>query len=475
MGSILLAVGLPLYCGLSLAAPQTGEPHPPNVLLIAVDDLNDWVGALGGHPQARTPHLDQLASSGRLFTNAHCQAPVCTPSRASLFTGLYPSSNGMYFLQPALSKVEALAKRETLIERFAEAGYSTLGVGKLYHGGGEAGYFQTYGGGFGGFGPYPDEKISHPIGHPLWDWGAYPESDGEMPEHAVADWAIERLLAPRDEPFFLAAGFWRPHVPMYAPERWFDVLGPEDEVVLPTVPEDDPADLPAYARALTIGLPAPRHEWLVENDQWRAAVHAYLACTAFVDAQIGRVLTALEEGPHAENTIVVLFSDHGFHLGEKSRWAKRSLWEESTRVPLIIAGPGIEPGTCGAPVELVDLFPTLLEMCGLESEVHLDGDDLGPLLADPGADWDHPARTTFGPGNHALRTGRWRYIRYADGSEELYDHDADPGEWHNLASAPEHADVLARLRKALPSTELDPVPGTGGAGLEAMREAGEVR
>ena len=171
----------------------------------------------------------------------------------------------------------------------------------------------------------------------------------------------------------------------------------------------------------------------------------------------------------------MLFSDHGFHLGEKSRWAKRSLWEESTRVPLIIAGPGIEPGTCGAPVELVDLFPTLLEMCGLESEVHLDGDDLGPLLADPGADWDHPARTTFGPGNHALRTGRWRYIRYADGSEELYDHDADPGEWHNLASAPEHADVLARLRKALPSTELDPVPGTGGAGLEAMREAGEVR
>lgn len=440
---------------------------PPNVILITVDDMNDWVGCLDGHPQARTPNIDALARRGTLFTNAHCQAPVCTPSRASLFTGRLPSTTGMYFLQPALTQVTALAEVRTLVGRFSSEGYETLGVGKLHHGGGEGGYFQTYGGALGGFGPRPEEKLAYPDGHPLWDWGPYPASDAEMPDSKVADWAIERLGEPREDPFLLAVGFWRPHVPMCVPEHWFECI--EGPVTLPPVLEGDVDDLPLYATQLTVGHPAPRHTWMVENDAWRDAVHAYLASCAFVDDQIGRLLGALKSSQHATNTLVVLLSDHGFHLGEKERWAKRSLWEESTRVPLILAGPGVEISRCGAPVGLVDVYPTLLDLCGLEADGELDGHSLSPLLR--GETWPHGALTTFGPGNHSVRTEEWRYIRYADGSEELYAHPKDPHEWHNLASDPAHAATCASLRKLLPANDAPPVPGTAGAGWDAMQAA----
>ena len=352
-------------------------PSPPNVVLITIDDLNDWVGCLGGHPQARTPSLDALAARGTLFTNAHCQAPVCTPSRASLFTGRLPSTTGMYFLQPNLSQVAGLADVVTLAERFAAEGYATLGVGKLYHGP-EDRYFQTYGGAKGGFGPRPAEKLAYPQGHPLWDWGPYPASDAQMPDTKVADWAIARLAEEREGPFFLAVGFWRPHVPMYVPAPWFDAF--REQIRLPTTRADDRDDLPRYAAELTVGHPAPRHEWMVEHDAWRDAVHAYLASGSFVDHQVGRVLAALEASDHAGDTIVVLLSDHGFHLGEKQRWAKRSLWEESTRVPLILAGPGVPVGRRDAGVGLVDVYPTLLELCGLSAQADLDGHSLVPLL-----------------------------------------------------------------------------------------------
>lgn len=446
--------------------------EPPNVLLIAVDDLNDWVGCLGGHAQARTPHLDALGARGVLFRDAHCQAPVCTPSRASLLTGRLPSTTGMYFLQPALARVPELAEVPTLVEHLGAGGYDTLGAGKIYHGGGEARYFDEYAGGMGGFGPRPPEKLSYPRGHPLWDWGRYPEDDAEMPDAKLAGWAAERLSEEREEPFLLAVGFWRPHVPMCVPAPWFDRIGEEAEVELPRAPDSDREDLPRYARDLTVGHPAPRHDWMVEHEAWRGAVHAYLASTAFVDAQIGRVLRALEEGPHAEDTVVVLLSDHGFHLGEKRRWAKRSLWQESTRVPLIVAGPGIEPGVCDRPVGLVDVFPTLLELCGLESAPELDGESLVPLLRDPAAPWPHAAVTTFGPGNHAVRTERWAYLRYADGSEELYDRVEDPDEWRNLAGREELAGVREELRARLPAEHAPMVAGSAGAGLEAMRAAG---
>ena len=471
---------LPLVALVSglLAVPAGAQDSRPNVLLLAVDDLNDWVGALGGHPQAKTPNIDRLAARGTLFANAHCQAPVCSPSRASLMTGRLPSSTGMYFLLPALAAEPSLKDTVTLVQRFAEEGYATFGVGKVHHGN-ERPFFGEYGGAMGGFGPRPEDKLSYPIGHPLWDWGAYPEKDEQMPDRRVADWAAQKLAEEHDRPFFLAAGFWRPHVPMYAPEPWFD-LHPREEVLLPEVLAGDRDDLPDYAKALTIGLPAPRHEWLVENDQWRHAVQAYLASTSFVDACVGRVLDALAASPYADDTIVVLLSDHGFHLGEKQRWAKRSLWETSTRVPLVIAAPGRAPGVSSRPVGLVDVYPTLLELAGLAPGEALDGHSLAPLLDDPAAAWPHVAITTFGPGNHSVRTSRWRYTRYADGSEELYDHDVDPQEWRNLAAVtPRPAEITAAvtaLRERLPAHDA-PVRARaeGSAGLDAFRAAGRGR
>ena len=519
-----MRVLLLLALAASIPSPATGsprvqEPQRPNVLLIAIDDLNDWVGVLGGHPQAHTPNIDRLAAQGMLFTNAHCQAPVCAASRASLFTGRLPSSTGLYFLTPDLTTARAderaglvpegtpsLLDHPTLLERFRAEGYRTWGVGKVHHGD-ESPYFQEYGGGMGGFGPRPAEKLSYPEGHPLWDWGVYPkgqnpgdwgvnseektpgdrgahpkdqtsedsgahppDADAQMPDSKVAAWAAERLAAEHEDPFFLAVGFWRPHVPMYAPQRWFD-LHPLDEVQLPEVLANDRDDLSDYAKALTIGHPAPRHEWLVEHDQWRPAVQAYLACTSFVDSCVGIVLDALAKGPHAKNTVVVLLSDHGFHLGEKARWAKRSLWDESTRVPLIIAAPGREPGTTDAPVGLVDLYPTLLDLCGLESEPALDGHTLTPLLANPtGNDWPHLTLTTFGPGNHAIHGKDWTSIHYADGTEEWYDRAKDPHQWENWADDELPSPVTSLHHRAASRAQSLHRPGSS-AGLEAWSQA----
>jgi len=451
--------------------PRAESAERPNVLLISIDDLNDWVGALETHPQARTPNLDALARRGVLFANAHCQAPVCTPSRASLFTGRQPSSTGLYFLQPQLRQLlDEDPKVITLVERFARSGYETLGVGKLHHGSGEAAYFETYGTGMGSFGPSPNPKLHYPGGHPLWDWGPGGMEDGDMPDSRVAAWAIERLAEERTEPFFLAVGFWRPHVPMVVPGRWFEER-PLAEVILPVTRPDDLDDISAYARSLTIGHPAPRHEWMVEHEQWGEAVRSYLASTSFVDHQVGRVLDALAASPHAEDTLVVLFSDHGFHLGEKGRWAKRSLWEEATRVPLILAGPGIAPAVSPRPVGLIDLYPTLLELCGLEADPALEGRSLRLLLEEPEREWPWPALTTFGPGNHSVRSTHWRYVRYGDGKEELYDHRSDPHEFSNLAADERLLPVLSEHRRWLPKNPAPVQEGSGSAGLDAWRAA----
>lgn len=429
---------------------------PPNVVIISIDDLNDWTGCLGGHPQAKTPHIDRLARRGTLFTNAHCQAPICPPSRASLVTGLLPTTTGLYFLQPGLEASAVTRGRPTLPEQFAAAGYHTMGAGKFVKGGGEEKYFQQHGGAMGGFGPVPPQKLAYPDGLQLWDWGAYPADEADTPDAKIADWAIARLNEPQQKPFLLVAGFWRPHVPMFAPQKWFDLF-PADQVKPPETLDNDRDDLPPYALDLTIGLPAPRHEWFVENKKWTDAVRAYLASVAFVDHCAGRVLSALEASPHADNTLVVLLSDHGWHLGEKQRWAKRSLWNDSTRVPLIIATPGQTAQVCGRPVGLVDLYPTLLELTGQPKIADQDGQSLAPLLADPDKAWDRPVLTTFCPHNHSLRTTDWHFIRYADGSEELYDHRTDPHEWRNLASEPAHQARLAEFRQQLPTDEAAPV------------------
>lgn len=452
------------------------EEKRPNILLISIDDLNDWVGHLGGHPQAKTPHIDRLAEQGTSFANAHCQSPVCNPSRASLMLSRYPSSTGIYFLNPELLDEDAFAEKPgmTLPERMKEEGYAITAGGKLFHGRDNPHFFASlgvYGGQFGSFGPYPEEKISQPFGHRLWDWGAFPDEDESMPDARLARWTKAQLAEEQTEPFFLAVGFYRPHVPMYVPQKWFD-LHPRESVKTPMVYLDDLDDISKYARDLTrLEHVAPTQGWVRGSGEWEHAVQAYLACTSFVDHYVGEVLAALESSPYAANTIVILFSDHGFHLGEKERWAKRSLWEDGTRVPLIISGSGLPKGQHSQkPVGLIDLYPTILDLIGADPDPRLEGQSLVPLLYDPARSWDRPVLTNYGPGNHAVRSERWRYIRYNDGSEELYDHNNDPHEWHNLASLPEYRTILSEHAQWIPVEE-KPILGRNSTGHNAYTAA----
>ena len=454
-----------VFSVLAVPAPGAENARRPNVLMIAVDDLNDWVGCLGGHPQAKTPNIDRLARRGLVFGNAHCQAPICNPSRVSLMTGMLPSTTGIYLLSPTqFRRSPALADCLTLPEYLARHGYATFGCGKIYHNSTSRETFQAYGP-RGGFGPLPKEKINYPTGHRLWDWGEFPESDDQTPDAKVADWAVAQLRKEHDRPFFLAAGFCRPHVPLYAPKRWWDLYPPEDRIELQEVLAGDRDDIPQYGKDLTGGIPAPRHAWFVKNRQWHRAVRAYLACVSFVDHQVGRVLDALDKSPYAGNTIVVLWGDHGWALGEKERWAKRALWQRETGVPLVIAAPGRAAGAKTAPpAGLIDIYPTLVELCGLPPNKRLEGQSLVPLLKAPDASREVPTICTFWKGNHAVISERWRYIRYADGSEELYDIRKDPREWHNLAGDAAYRAVIQQHAVHLPKVNAEALPGSRGLG-----------
>ena len=458
---------LPLFFSLCAAQDR------PNVLLVSIDDLNDWTGCLGGHPQAKTPHIDRLAGRGTLFENAHCQSPVCNPSRASLMTGRYPHTSGVYFLGPDLKQAPVLKDLDTLPQVFEKNGYQTLAVGKLFHGGDKR-FFQEYGGNNGGFGPRPKKKISQPHGHPLWDWGAYPDSEQQMPDMKAAQWAAQQLKRDFDKPFFMGVGFYRPHVPMYAPKPWFD-LHPKERIELPLITQGDRSDLSTYAINLTnLKHVSPEHSWVKSAGEWEHAVQAYLASTSFADHCLGIVLDALDNSRHAENTIVVLFSDHGFHLGEKERWAKRSLWEDGTRVPIIISAPGFQSGQrTNRPAELIDLFPTLLDLAGLAADDHQEGQSLVPLMHDPDLEWNNPAITSFGKGNYSIRSTRFRYIQYLDGSQEFYDHETDPHEWHNLIGKSELESEVAAHAAFVPTVAHEILPGnsTGHQAYQASLEA----
>jgi arylsulfatase A-like enzyme len=438
--------------GLILTSLPARAAKHPNVLLIAIDDLNDWVGCLGGHPQARTPNIDALANRGTLFTNAHCQAPICNPSRTSAMLSLRPSTTGIYRNSPWFRSTRQNRDRVTLPQYFRQHGYQTLTTGKIYHGSrvDEASFVIV--------GPRPGQRLKldqrlmkiEGTRSGLWDYGAQSYAEEKFGDFVDTTWAIEQLERKHDKPFFLAVGLYRPHVPWYAPKRFFDDR-PLGDVKLPAVRADDRADLPDAAIKLTDNPTPPSHTWFVESGQWRAAVQAYLASTSFTDAQIGRLMAALDASPYAKDTIVVLWSDHGFHLGEKQRWAKQSLWERSTRVPFIVYRPGQhEAQQCSRPVELLSIYPTLITLCGLPKRNDLEGVDLSPLLNDPTADGERPAVTTYQQNNHAVRSEHFRYIRYADGSEELYDHRQDPNEWRNLAGDAEYKKVLAAHAKWLP-------------------------
>ena len=460
----------PLRIAFCLCLTVGLEAKSPNLLFIAIDDLNDWVGCMGGHPQAKTPNIDRLAKRGTLFLNAHCQGPICGPSRASLLSGFYPHTTGVY-QQPngkPMERDETFFHGQLLTHYLSGQGYRTLGVGKITHGYRAEKALDEYGGKFAGSGPKPAQgkRFNYHLPDVPWtgtqtDWGAFPNDDKDMPDHKAADWAVEQLSKKINKPLFLAVGFIRPHVPFYVPEKWFRNF-PLDKVKLPAVRNDDLLDVPEISRRIHELPKYPKLPFLQKNnnEQFRKCVQSYLACVAFVDHQVGRVLDALDRGPYADDTVVVLFSDHGYHIGEKNRVSKHSLWEESTRVPLVVVPAksqlrtfGDPNQSCTKPVGLIDLYPTILELCNLPAKKSNQGDSLVPLLKNPSSTWRYSTLTTYARGNHSLRTERYHYLRFEDGSEELYDHKFDPHEWHNLATSSDHSKLILRLRKDLPTDE----------------------
>jgi arylsulfatase A-like enzyme len=449
---------------LVLASCAVLQAAKPNVLMIAIDDQNDWIGCLGGHPQAKTPNLDKLAARGTLFTSAHCQAPLCNPSRSSVLTGLRPSTTGIYGLLPGIRDVDSLKHFVTLPQTLHNAGYYTFNCGKIYHDGSfkpkdRAAEFDEWG--ERGAMPHPTKPFVGIFTHPAMDWGVFPERDEDNADWKIASAAIEKIESlPKDKPWFIGCGFRLPHVPCYASQHWFDLF-PDSELKMPPVKEDDRDDLPAFASFLHWKLPEPRLKTLRDHDQWRPLVRAYLACTSFMDSQVGRVLEALEKSGQADNTIVIVWGDHGWHLGEKLMTGKNTLWERSTRVPFIWAGPGVTKGQrCSRTVELLDIFPTLIDMLSLDQRNELEGHSLVPQLRDAKAPREFPAITTHNQNNTTIRTEKWRYIRYADGSEELYDEAKDPNEWFNLASDTTFTETKKELAMWLPKINTHAVPGS---------------
>ncbi len=455
----------------SVSGGTEQKPTKPNILFIAIDDLNDWTDMLEGNAQARTPHMDTLASKGIVFTNAHCAAPCCGPSRSAIMSGIRPSTSGNYINKSSLTHNPILNKAVLLPEFFQQHGYYVSGAGKLFHG-----YHFNYevkGRGFDEYYPSKTQdlpsfeglKFSSKLPLGGWsrtaDWGPL-RSDVTVDDHPdgkTANWVQGKLLEGQlQEPFFLGAGIFEPHLPNYAPQKYFDQFPLEDIKLPDGFLENDLDDVPAAHAKMA------HNPWLKrirEMGQWKPAIQAYLACTAMVDDLVGEIVEALEKSKYADNTIVVLWSDHGFHHGEKGRWGKYSLWERATRVNFIWVVPGVTKAgsVCSKPVNLLDIYPTLASLTGCKPPAkQLEGNDLSVLMKDPEAPWDEATVTTFGYKNYGVRSGRYRYIVYEDGSEELYDHTNDTWEWKNLADKPQFAAIKQNMRKWIPVHHEPPGP-----------------
>ena len=434
------------------AAPS-GKPTHPNVLMICIDDLNDWTGFLGGHPDVQTPHMDALARRGRSFINAHCAVPVCSASRISVLSGLAATTHGSYELGPSYAELPTLTDSPTIHDYFKTHGYHTISGGKVLHHGFRGRLSNDIDTSLGRQrSPRPKKPMNRPASWSgSWDWGAYPETDDEMADYALACNAAELIQKNFGQPFFMSVGFFRPHVPLFVPPHWFK-LYEHTSLALPNNPLSDLDDLPKNFLDINTYAAAPTHKSVLQFGKQRDLTQAYLASISFVDHCVGTVLDALDSSMHANNTIVVLWSDHGFHLGEKQHWAKRTLWEESTRVPLLIAGPNIHPAeTCREAVSLIDLYPTLIELCGLPESRQLEGTSLCAQINNPTTKRIRPAITSSYFGNHSIRNRDWRLIIYKDGAKELYNHRTDADEFHNLVDDPRHKKVLDELCQWLPT------------------------
>lgn len=465
LNAIVLVLGLLVFtsCGRDKKEQKAETAQKqPNVLFIAVDDLNTWLGCLNDYSNTKTPNMDKLAAEGVLFSNAHCQAPLCGPSRASIMSGLRPSTTGIYGMIPdnkVRSENPATKDIIFLPEYFRNNGYHTMGIGKLFHIHAPDGIFDESGGRVKGFGPLPEKRLvwdgfgtsdRKRYGRTSTDWGAYPEVDSLMPDHQSVDWAIERLNRKYDKPFFLGLGFLRPHVPLYVPQKWFD-MHPLDGIQVAPYQSDDLIDVPPIALQINDLPMMPSTEWAKESGEWKKIIQAYLACVSFVDYEIGRVMEALQNSEYGDNTIIVLWSDHGYRLGEKGTFAKHALWEPATKAPLMFVGPGLPKGKIiDSPAEMLSVYPTLLELCGLPAYEKNEGKSLLSTMQNEKEDAGAFALTTFAMNNHAVKADGFRYIRYEDGGEELYDHKNDPNEFKNQANNGDYKDKIEALKKYLP-------------------------
>ncbi len=448
---------------------QDHQTNKPNVLFIAVDDMNDWIGPLGGLSIAKTPNLDKLAKEAITFTNAHTACPACAPSRLAIMTGVQPSRSGVmqntWYDGPQWRKIPVLKDIETIEQFFKSRGYKTMAGGKIYHTLAPPWqtinqaepkdwdfYFPSV------YIPIPyqiraEEDVINPDyfkGKRLqwFTWGPIDIPDEKMADYQVVDWARYELTQKHDKPLYLACGIFRPHMPWEVPQKYFDMY-----------PLEDIPDLVIQKNDLEDAFDHGRRQWhkfVLENHQWKNVNQAYHACNSFADAQIGRLIEGLKNSEYADNTIIVLWADHGMHMGEKENWEKFTLWEESTRVPLMFIAPGVStPGSrCDQPVSLLDIYPTLAELAGFQVPSHCDGKSLLPQILDVSTPTNRSALTSFEFAGrrygHALRDNRYRYIYYESNSlEELYDHQTDPNEFNNIAYDRKYKDVIDRFRKEL--------------------------
>lgn len=436
----------------------------PNVLFISVDDLNDWIESLGGHPQAKTPNLARFAEQSVNFTHNYCASPSCNPSRTSLMTGIHCYNSGMYSNYQVWREV--LPDAQTLPQYFSSNGYWAGGAGKIFHNNmpdpqswddyfpSKEMHMPRY------FYPKPGETVNMPRFKDMYgdfDWSPIEIPDEQTGDYKSVDWIVQQLQKDHHDPFFLACGIYRPHVPWYVPQKYFDMF-PLDTIQLPKVLENDLEDVSERARELA-SRAGNYHSHVVEAGEWKKAVQGYLASIAFADVMVGRLLDALESSSYAQNTVVVLWSDHGWQLGEKQHWRKFAMWENVLKSVLMIKVPkgcaGLPEGSkigsrCNRITSLMDIYPTLIKLCGLPSKEGLDGRSLIPLLQNPEKKWDFPAISTYDFSEFSIRTENWRYTRYIDDSEELYDHRKDPEEWTNLALDPQYKNVIDRFSRYIP-------------------------
>ncbi len=423
----------------------------PNILFISVDDLNDWTGFLEGHPQAYTPNMDKLAAQGLVFERAYTAAPACNPSRAAILSGYRPSTSGVYQNGQEMFEVTLIQNSLMMPQYFSKYGYKTFSRGKVYHehlnGNHTWDVWENISGTYGepnikeGFLENGIPKGEMPNN---MDWAGVDIPIEETKDYLNAKWAADLLFQEHDKPFFIGLGIYRPHLKWRVPKEFFDLFVP-DSLEMPKILQTDLEDVGNYKEATS------EYKTIKKYGKEREAVRAYLANIAYADHCVGVVLDALEKSPYFENTIVVLWGDHGWHLGEKLRYKKFTLWEEACRVPLIIKAPGLttSKSRTGRTVNLIDLYPTLLELAGLPQNTKNDGRSLLPLLKDSDVEWDYPSLTQNGEGENSIRTERWRYIRYRDGSEELYDHKTDSLEWRNLARQTDYKNIKDELSMRL--------------------------